>query len=389
MSLLFSQSSMSSLVLYRKYRPQRFDEVVGQEHVVRTISYAVAKDKPAHAYLFCGQRGVGKTTIARLLAKAVNCYKIKNVQEKDTQKSDVKGQWSPYEPCNECEACVAINNQQAMDIQEMDAASNRGIDEIRELIDAIKYPPSKLDYKVFIIDEVHMLTKPAFNALLKTLEEPPSHALFILATTEPDKVPDTITSRCQRFDFHKLTLPQIQKRLGIICKREGIKAEDKALRLIAVNSSGSVRDAESLLQQLISQGIENLTLEKAKDMLGVVDEEILRSFIEDIIAGAGEDALKKINHVLEQGKDLEQFTVQVLEYLRFIMLGSLNPELLKDEYLTEEVEKWAQKMGGRIATEDISQLMDIFSDARVSLNDYPLPQIAVEVAVVEAGEVTK
>lgn len=380
---------MSNLVLYRKHRPQRFDEVVGQEHVVRTISYAVAKGRPAHAYLFCGQRGVGKTTLARLLAKAVNCQQVKNAQEKDSQGSKVKSQKSAYEPCNKCDSCVAINNQQAMDIQEMDAASNRGIDEIRELIEAIKYPPSNLDYKVFIIDEVHMLTKPAFNALLKTLEEPPSHTLFVLATTEPAKVPDTIVSRCQRFDFHKLTLPQIQKRLEIICKKENIKPESKALRLIAVNASGSIRDAESLLQQLISQGVKKLTLKETKEMLGVVDEEILRSFIEDVASGAGKDALKKINDVLEAGKDLEQFTVQILEYLRFIMLASLSPALLKDEYLTDEVEKWTKKMAKELSTEDISKLIDIFSEARISLNDYPLPQIAVEVAVVEASEVTK
>jgi DNA polymerase-3 subunit gamma/tau len=228
---------MGNLVLYRKYRPKRFAEIVGQEHVVRTLTNAIASGMVSHAYLFAGPRGCGKTTIARLLAKAVNC---KNRKEGEA------------EPCNQCDSCLEINQGNAMDLIEIDAASNRGIDEIRDLRDGIRFVPTKSKYKVFIIDESHQLTREAANALLKTLEEPPSHAIFVLATTEVHKMIPTIVSRCQRFDFRRLKVPEIIGRLETILEKEKINFEKEALNLIALAASGSIRDAESLLDEVVS-----------------------------------------------------------------------------------------------------------------------------------------
>jgi len=222
-------------VLYRKYRPQKFSEFVGQEHIVKTLTNAISSGLISHAYLFYGPRGSGKTTIARLFAKAVNCQNRKG---------------GDFEPCNQCFSCKEISEGRAVDLIEIDAASHRGIDEIRDLREGIKFAPTRLKYKVFIIDEAHQLTKEAANALLKTLEEPPSHAIFILATTEIHKMIPTIISRCQRFDFRKLTVPEILKKLEIICQKEKIKIEKVALELIAQNAQGSMRDAESLLDQV-------------------------------------------------------------------------------------------------------------------------------------------
>ena len=226
---------MPNLVLYRKYRPQTFAEIIGQEHVVQTLTNAISSGMISHAYLFAGPRGSGKTTIARLLAKAVNCENRKG-----------------FEPCNQCSSCLEISAGRALDLIEIDAASHRGIDEMRELRDGIRFIPTKSKYKVFIIDECHQLTKEAANALLKTLEEPPGHAIFILATTEIHKMIPTIISRCQRFDFRKLTLPEIIKRLEIVSGKEKARIEKPALELIAINSGGSIRDAESLLDQVLT-----------------------------------------------------------------------------------------------------------------------------------------
>src|SRR3989344_3003758 len=254
-----------SLALYRKYRPQVFSEIIGQEHVVQILTNAITAAKISHAYLFSGPRGSGKTTIARLLAKAVNCEDKKD-----------------YEPCNKCPSCLEINQGRSLDLIEIDAASHRGIDEIRELKEGIKFTPTKSKYKVFIIDESHQLTKEAANALLKTLEEPPSHAIFILATTEIQKMIPTVISRCQRFDFRRLTLPEILKRLEIISKKENLQIEKEALEVIALNSGGSFRDAEGLLDQVIifSGKEKEIKAEDIKDFLGIVDTQLISQLVD-------------------------------------------------------------------------------------------------------------
>jgi DNA polymerase-3 subunit gamma/tau len=241
-----------SLVLYRKYRPQVFADVVGQEHIVQTLTNAVSSGIISHAYLFSGPRGSGKTTVARLLAKSLNCQNRKEGE---------------FEPCNKCSSCLEIMENRSLDLLEIDAASHRGIDEMRELRDGIKFAPAKSKYKIFIIDESHQLTKEAANALLKTLEEPPSHAIFILATTEIHKMIPTIISRCQRFDFRRLTLPEIVKKLEFVAKKEGVKTDKAALELIALSAAGSIRDAESILGQVLSyQGAQEIKTETIKEI---------------------------------------------------------------------------------------------------------------------------
>ena len=293
-----------SLVLYRKYRPKTFAEIVGQEHIVQTLTNAILSGAISHAYLFSGPRGSGKTTTARLLAKAVNC-------------EDKKG----FEPCNQCSSCLEINQGKALDLIEIDAASHRGIDEIRELRDGIGFVPTKLKYKVFIVDESHQLTKEASNALLKTLEEPPSHAIFILATTEIHKMIPTIISRCQRFDFRKLTMPEIIKRLKFISEKEKVKIEGPALELIALNSGGSIRDAESLLDQSLTfAGVlgrkEEIKAGDLKDLLGLVEMNLVSKFCEFISAKKASEAIQFLNELQERGLDLQEFTKSLINYLR-------------------------------------------------------------------------
>jgi len=263
---------MANLALYRKYRPQTFSEIIGQEHVVKTLTNAIASDAVSHAYLFSGPRGSGKTTIARLLAKAVNCHERKGGQ---------------FEPCNKCSSCLEIMEGRSLDLIEIDAASHGGIDGIRELRDGIKFSPNKEKYKVFIIDECHQLSKDAANALLKTLEEPPPYAIFVLATTEIHKMIPTIISRTQRFDFRKLTLEEIMKRLEIICEKEKAKVDKSVLEFVALNSGGSIRDAESLLDQVFTLGGvlgkgEGIGVKAVQDLLGIADTAVLAQFVDYI-----------------------------------------------------------------------------------------------------------
>ena len=293
-----------SEVFYRKWRPRRLDQLVGQEAIAQTLRNAVDLGRVAHAYLFCGPRGTGKTSTARILAKAVNCL-------------------SPQggEPDDECAICVSINEGRALDLIEIDAASNRGIDDIRDLRDRVRYTPNEARYKVYIIDEVHMLTEPAFNALLKTLEEPPEHAIFVLATTEVHKVPLTIISRCQRFDFRRIPVEAALARLTRLCADEGIEAAPEALELIARASAGSLRDAENMLEQGIVSYGSSLGEEQVRDMLGLGSDESALELVTHVIGKSVRDGLGVINEVAGEGADLRQFHRGILEYLRGVLLA--------------------------------------------------------------------
>jgi len=359
---------MENLVLYRKYRPKTFKEVVNQEHIIRTLTNALTLNKVAHAYLFTGPRGTGKTTVARLLAKAVNC------QDRQT-----------HEPCNQCDACQGINQARALDLVEIDAASNRGIDEIRELRDGIKFSPTNLKYKVFIIDEVHQLTPPAFNALLKTLEEPPAHAIFILATTEIHKVPQTIISRCQRFDFHKLTLEKIVERLNWISQQEKVSIEKPALELIALNADGSIRDGESLLGQIMAMEDKKITLQEVQTILGVTDIKAVQDLVGYLTGKQQGQAIAHINQVASQGYDLVQFTKSLVSYLRKMMILKVDPDLTKlvAAELTKEQIDGIIKQGQSFSQSDLIKTIHLFIQAGNQIKSADFPQLPLELTVVE------
>ena len=294
---------MTYLSLYRKYRPGGFEDLVGQNYVVKTLKNALKNDRIAHAYLFAGPRGTGKTSTAKVYARALNC------QEEET-----------LEPCGECENCKKITSGQSIDVIEIDAASNRGIDEIRELREKVKFYPSEGQYKVYIIDEVHMLTKGAFNALLKTLEEPPENVVFILATTEPHRVIPTIMSRCQRFDFSLLSVSDIEERLRYICVEEDVSYEREALNLISHTSNGGLRDAISILDQAISFTDGNITIDRLRDMLGKIDISVLQQFIQDLAEEDSTDALELVNQLINKGKGVSRFVSDLIEHCRYLLL---------------------------------------------------------------------
>ena len=293
-----------SLTLYRKYRPQRFEDVIGQEHIKLTLQNEILNDKIAHAYLFAGPRGIGKTTLARVFAKAINCEKRKG-----------------YEPCNECDSCNSITDGNNLDLIEIDAASNRGINEIRELREMVKYAPSKSKYRVFIIDEAHMLTIEAFNALLKTLEEPPKHAVFILATTEVHKFPQTIISRCQKFDFKTVDIEKLKVHLKQVASMEKIKIDSDIIDKIARRSGGYVRDALSTLGQILSLSEDNEVSKETADL--ILPDSNFTPIIElvDAIAYQKFDsAIKVLDSLISEGVDLNYFTEELINYLRKIVL---------------------------------------------------------------------
>ena len=290
-------------VFYRKWRPKSLSEVFGQEVITKTLRQAVARERIAHAYLFCGTRGTGKTSTARILAKAINCL-------------------SPQdgEPDNECHICVGINEARSLDLIEIDAASNRGIDDIRDLSDKVRFSPNESRYKIYIIDEVHMLTEPAFNALLKTLEEPPAHAVFILATTEAHKVPLTIISRCQRYDFRRIPIDQMVAKLAYISEQEGIEVSDEALHLVARLANGGLRDAENLLEQVVVSYGSPISEDDVRQMLGLGGDEIALELVRHIIGKSIKDGITTVNNATEQGTDLRQLLRGTLEYLRALLL---------------------------------------------------------------------
>lgn len=374
------------LALYRKYRPKSFKEVVGQEHVVKSLQGALELGKTSHAYLFVGPRGTGKTTMARLLAKTLNCEKRKDLSR---DKAD-----GLKEPCNACFICQEFNEGQNLDLTEIDAASNRGIDEIRNLRESVRFGPTHSKFKVYIIDEVHQLTDAAFNALLKTLEEPPSHAIFILASTEPQKIPDTVSSRTQQFNFRNLTQSQIFEKLNRVAKSEELNIDEDALRIVALSGHGSLRDAESNLAKLISFGSKKITLAEAQDVLGFIPLKAFYDFTGLFILNKKEEAVNFINNLYDQGLDLDEFSKSFIDYLRKLLISNLNPDRASPAgfspatfinfagYNQEEIQLVSSQ--AKVLTKDqIVRLVRIFMRAREEMKISPIQQLPLELAVIE------
>ncbi len=321
---------MSYQVISRKYRPQKFEDVVGQSHICNTLQNAIKNDRVAHAYLFTGSRGIGKTTTARILAKSLNCS--------DSQ---------DYNPCNACTSCIEITEGRSINVAEIDGASNRGINEIRDLRENVKYPPTNASYRIFIIDEVHMLTKEAFNALLKTLEEPPPHVIFMFATTEPIKIPDTIISRCQRYDFHRIHIKNIVEQLKAIVKIEGVEVDDNILMMIAKKADGGMRDAESLLDQVISFSGDKVNFEEAQRILGLIDVDYFIELGNMVLSHDQKSLVYKAGEIFNKGVEINEFLEGFSEHFRNILItkvaGSVEmldlPDDVRKNYW-DESQKW-------------------------------------------------
>lgn len=365
---------MANLVLYRKYRPRSFGEVIGQEHIVRTLKNAVTMNLISHAYLFSGPKGSGKTSVARIVAKAVNC------------KNPTQG-----EPCNTCDACEEINQGRAIDLIEIDAASNRGIDEIRDLKDGIRFSPTNLTYKVFVIDEAHQLTKEAANALLKTLEEPPPHAIFILATTEVHKMVPTIVSRCQRFDFRKLTVPEIIGRLSKIAKWEKANIEKPALELIALSSGGALRDAEGLLDKVLTfqlgSAIEKeINAQTVKELLGIVDLNIVGEFVQLLLEKRAGESVDFLNKNLEDGMDPQEFAKHLIRYLRHILILNINPQLesiLEAGFSKEQIQRMKEQ-AAKFDKKLLPHIIENFMEAEQKMKYASIIQLPLELAIIDS-----
>ena len=353
---------MASEVFYRKWRPQSFADFVGQEHVTHTLLNALANQRVSHAYLFCGPRGTGKTSTARCLAKAINCL------------TNGRG-----EPCNACAMCQAITEGRALDVIEVDAASNRGIDEIRNLREKVNYAPNEARRKVYIIDEVHMLSTPAANALLKTLEEPPPHVIFILATTEAHKLLPTILSRCQRFDFHRHTQANMLTYLSRVCQGEGIHIEPEALKLIARAATGSLRDALNLLQQMTTYYGNTIEIKQVQATLGISGDWRARELVKNITENNITAGIATINSVNNDGLDLRQFNRELVEYLRALLLVKTGTEDVRD--LTAESISELKELAGRAPLAQILKAVKLFGQLDLSLDNYST--LPLELALID------
>jgi DNA polymerase III subunit gamma/tau len=353
-----------SQAYYRKWRPQKWEEVVGQDHIVQTLKNAVSGDRVAHAYLFAGPRGTGKTTAARLLAKAVNCL----------DESPAK------RPCNTCEHCKAVNEGRYLDLIEIDAASQTGVDGVRDLRDKINFMPNQGKYKVYIIDEVHMFSTPAFNALLKTLEEPPPHAIFILATTEINKIPATVLSRCQRHEFRRLPLEDIVNQLKHIVKTEKLEAEPEALTLIARLSAGGMRDAISLLDQLASGG-SSISLQRAQEVLGTATSQTVIELIQAVVESKSAAGMEAIHTTLDGGADPRQLARQVVDYLRALLLLQMGNVSAVD--LSAEVRQQAKEHAAAFSSAEILRMVRAFNAAATDQRGGWQPSLPLELALAE------
>ena len=342
---------MAYQALYRKYRPSNFDEVVGQQPIIQTLKNAIVQNRIAHAYLFCGPRGTGKTSIAKIFAKMLNCEDESN------------------KPCGKCTNCKMVQNGSHPDIIEIDAASNNGVDEVRNLIDKVKYAPMQGKYKVYIIDEVHMMTTGAFNALLKTIEEPPAHVVFILATTEPNKVIPTIISRCQRFDFNKVSQKDIEKKLSIVCKEEKIEIDPEAISLIAQLADGGMRDSLSILDQCIAYCSSNITVDNVREIYGVLTTSDIGKLFEHLYAHEVDALIQQIQECSDKGMDLKRLTSDFITLLKesIILDYSSNSQLVSNTH-KEVIEKYLLKSPSSFRFNVLNELMDVFNKYNYASN---------------------
>ncbi|AVK61914.1 DNA polymerase III subunit gamma/tau [Lactobacillus sp. CBA3605] len=356
--------------LYRVWRPQRFDEIVGQQMITQTLKNAIMTHQTSHAYLFTGPRGTGKTSAAKIFSKAINCHHL------------VDG-----EPCNQCETCVATTKGQLNDVIEIDAASNNGVEEIRDIRDKAKYAPTQADYKVYIIDEVHMLSTGAFNALLKTLEEPPANVIFILATTEPHKIPLTIISRTQRFDFRRITAKDSYDRMVYILDQKQVTYDEKALRVIAQAAEGGMRDALSILDQVISFGDNTVTLDDALMVTGSVTKTLIADYVEAVTSQQTKPALETMRQILQAGKDANRFIEDLISYTRDVLLYQQAPEMVDSVAMGESDDRF-QAFAKQIDAEVLYQMIKTLNDIQQQMRFTTHPDVYLEVLTVKLAQLT-